>query len=131
MNFNEQLRFCTFSIQIYGVNFDPSANLTRTYEEKCILYIYIWPEIGTNLSNESTERRVYHGITCELFRVLGLGFRVRIEALGFGLGFVPLSLSNSISSTLLTYLTCEVGGARPNSKLRGESSIGNIDRVGG
>ena len=33
LNFNEQLRFCTFSIQIH-VNFDPRTNLTRTYEEK-------------------------------------------------------------------------------------------------
>ena len=34
--FNEQLRFFTFSIQIHVVNFDPGANLTRTYEEKKI-----------------------------------------------------------------------------------------------
>ena len=34
LNFNEQLRFCTFSIQIHVVNFDPMANLTCTFEEK-------------------------------------------------------------------------------------------------
>ena len=33
LNFNEQLRFCTFNIQINIVNFDPRA---RTYEEKNI-----------------------------------------------------------------------------------------------
>ena len=42
LNFYEQLRFCTFSIQIHVVNFDPGANLTRTYKEKKnILYIWI------------------------------------------------------------------------------------------
>ena len=35
------------------------------------LYIFsfswhVWPEIGTNQSTESTERRVYHMITCKL-----------------------------------------------------------------
>ena len=34
LNFNEQLRFCTFSIQTHIVNFDPRAKLTRTYDEK-------------------------------------------------------------------------------------------------
>ena len=34
LNFNEQLRFHTFSIQIHVVNFDHMANLTRTYEGK-------------------------------------------------------------------------------------------------
>ena len=42
LDFNEQLRFCTFSIQIHVVNFDPMANLTRTYEENIyMLYIRI------------------------------------------------------------------------------------------
>ena len=42
LNFNEQLRFCTFSIKIHVVNFDPRANVTRTYEEnKYMLYIWI------------------------------------------------------------------------------------------
>ena len=34
LNFNGHLPFCTFSIQIHVVNFDPKANLTHTYEEK-------------------------------------------------------------------------------------------------
>ena len=42
LNFNEQLRFCTFSIQIHVDNFDLRANLTRTYElNKYMLYIWI------------------------------------------------------------------------------------------
>ena len=34
LSLNDQLRFCTFSIQIHVVKFDPRANLTRTYAEK-------------------------------------------------------------------------------------------------
>ena len=41
LNFNEQLRFCTFSIQIHVVNFDPRANLNRPYEEKKIHIVHL------------------------------------------------------------------------------------------
>ena len=36
LNFNEQLGFCTFSINIHVLNFDPRAFFNRTYEEKNI-----------------------------------------------------------------------------------------------
>ena len=74
---------------------------------RCFVPIFhIWPEIGTNQNTESTERRVYHSITYNWLglKVAVLGFKVRGLALGFGLGQVPLSLSLSISSALLTSL---------------------------
>ena len=39
-----------------------------------VFIFYIWPEIGTNQSTESTERRVYHMITCKLISDLGIEF---------------------------------------------------------
>ena len=68
----------------------------------CVPIFHIWPEIGNNQNTEITERRVYHRISYKLIRIkildyCGLG-------LGFGLWYVPLSLSISISSAFLTSL---------------------------
>ena len=57
------MRFCTFSTQIHVVNFDPWANLNRTYEENIKFYIWItkgyYYEIGGTKIKTLRREKLY------------------------------------------------------------------------
>ena len=73
LNFNEQSRFhgfCALSIHIHVVNFDPRANLARTYEEnRYMLYLWITKEYYYEIRGENTWERY----TCKLYVRGGVG----------------------------------------------------------
>ena len=71
LNFHayEQLRFWTFSIPIHVLNFDLSANLTRTYDEKKYM-LYIWITKGYFLWNTMGEKHIVE-INCTFGAVEG------------------------------------------------------------